>query len=105
MLDNVFFIVFSGSHGTAWNLDLSESSAEIVQPLIILDFAVMRNEGKTKDSMMDMVAHEIGHYISGHMRVSNDFDCERKADDPAEKWGLKRYYDNYDKFEKMKNQK
>ena len=100
VLSNTIFIVFSGSHGVACNLNLLESCAENVQPLILLDFAIMRNEGKTKDRMIDTVAHEIGHYILGHMETSKDPTCERKADDLAEKWGFKRFYNNYDKFEK-----
>jgi hypothetical protein len=87
----------------ACELNLPAFSEEITQPLILLDFALMKNEGETKDHIMDMVAHEIGHCIPGHMGVNDDYDCEKKADDLAEKWGFKRVYDNYDKFEKLKS--
>jgi len=103
VLDEVTFIVFSGSYGLACKLHLPASSERSVQPLILLDFTLMRNEGRTKEHMMDTIAHEIGHYISGHMGISSDRGCERKADDLAEKWGFKRIYESYDyeQFEKI----
>ena len=89
-LNGVIFIIFNGCHGVTCELNLPASSEGITQSLKLLDFALMKNEGEIKDHIMDMVAHEIGHCISDHIRVIDDYDCERKADDLAEKWGFKR---------------
>ena len=56
----------------------------------------MRKEGNTDDNLMNIISHEIAHYILGHMDMNfSDFDGERQADNLSEKWGFKRVYDNY----------
>lgn len=92
VLDNVVFVVL-GLWGTVQNL----RPTEVGRPLIMINFALMRNEGATDDDLMDTVAHEIAHYILGHADMSfSNLDGERQADDLSEKWGFKRVYNNYD---------
>jgi len=102
VLEEALFVLTSG-YGTLHELyfPVPPKTKEIRQPLIILNFALMRNEGKTEDDLMDTVAHEIGHHILGHHRLHNDPAGERKADDLAEKWGFKRAYYNYEQFERL----
>ena len=81
-----------------------QKTKRIEQYFILLNFSLMKNEGKTKMDMMNTVAHEVAHYILRHYSGSIDADPkdERHADDLAEKWGFKRTYkeSDYDWFEK-----
>jgi Zn-dependent peptidase ImmA (M78 family) len=73
----------------------------IEQPVIMLNFSNMK---KSKSYQMSAVAHEIAHYILGDYlgspKKKKDKKAERHADDLIEKWGFKRVYKSYEKFEK-----
>jgi len=60
----------------------------------------MRTE---KESViMDTIAHEIGHYVSGHDKVeckTKSMEKEMEADNLAVKWGFKKPYRDYKIFE------
>jgi len=101
VLDDVLF-VFTSCYGTVRELyfPIPPKTKEIRKSLIILNFALMKNEKRTESDMMDTVAHEIAHFILGHVILHDDFLCERKADDLSESWGFKRAYDSYEHIEK-----
>jgi len=68
----------------------------VEHPLIVLNF----KKRMSKSRKMDTIAHEVAHFILGHHKVRNLTDQrkiinERKADDQAEKWGFKRYHEDY----------
>jgi hypothetical protein len=68
----------------------------VEHPLIVLNFKKRMNESRK----MDTIAHEIAHFILGHHKVRSltnqrKIINERKADDQAEKWGFKRYHEDY----------
>lgn len=69
--------------------------AKIQQPLISLNFAVMKNE--SKHIKMSIVAHEIAHYILGHnsMNGKNAEEVEKEADDLTVEWGFERTWESY----------
>lgn len=101
VLDETLFVLMS-AYGTIEILSfpVSPETKEVGVSLIIMNFALMRNEGRTERDLMDAVAHEIAHYILGHDHHSVlGSDNERKADDLTEKWGFKRAYDSYEEFE------
>lgn len=72
-------------------------------PIIVLNFSVMRKpstfEGNSKEYRKSTVAHEIAHFILGHLNMADDPKKERKADDLTEEWGFKRAYKSYEQFE------
>ncbi|MFQ5965587.1 MAG: ImmA/IrrE family metallo-endopeptidase [Candidatus Scalinduaceae bacterium] len=68
----------------------------IEHPLIFLNFKGRMN----KSRKMDIIAHEVAHFILGHHKILNRVEQreninEGKADDLAEKWGFKRVYKDY----------
>jgi hypothetical protein len=75
----------------------------IEKPIIMLDFCKMRRpakfEGTSSEYRQSVIAHEIAHFILGHIDTSSDLGIERQADDQAERWGFKRAYQSYEKFE------
>ena len=106
VLDEVIFVICSG-YGTVHELffRIDSKVKEIRRPLIILNFALMRKEGKNESDMMDTVAHETAHFMLGHTHLHNDPEGERKADDLAESWGFKRAYKDYTHFERQVKKK
>jgi Zn-dependent peptidase ImmA (M78 family) len=106
VLDEVIF-VHTTAHGTIFKglftkpLDEKElrkvkkdQSVSIENSLIILNFKGVKDSEK-----MDIIAHEIAHYILGHDTIGNeDEDSEKTADDLTEKWGFKRAYKSYTRF-------
>jgi len=110
VLDEVMFIIVGGWQGHGTRLLFNEAVNEkdtkrigdriyiqVKKPVIFLDFSKMKRESKSRK--MDTIAHEIAHFILGHGGVTNDEEAERKADDLSEKWGFKRVYKSYKKFE------
>ena len=75
-------------------------------PLILLNFGLMRNEKVPESVIMDIVAHEIAHFVLGHHTIekSHDPHNEREADDLVEKWGFVRVYseEQLKKFDRNK---
>lgn len=68
----------------------------VEHPLIFLNFKSRLN----KSRKMDMIAHEIAHFMLGHHEISDrakqkENVNERKADDLSEKWGFNRCYKDY----------
>ncbi|MBU4308804.1 MAG: hypothetical protein KJ566_03340 [Nanoarchaeota archaeon] len=115
VLDEVVFILMgSGCAGTIDQLCFTKFtkdaqdkkewgdgfSLSFTQPLILLNFSEMK-----KGKEMDLIAHEIAHFILGHIpNPLKNFPVEREADDLTEKWGFERNYKekDYKKFEKTK---
>lgn len=66
----------------------------MIKPLVVLNFA------KAKDSeKMDIIAHEIGHFVLKHNsteHIGTWEEDEKAADDLAEKWGFNRSYKEYE---------
>ena len=75
--------------------------AKIVQSFIILNFKHVKNSKK-----MDLVAHEIAHFILDHHRLDNrsNPNNEENADDLAEKWGFKRSYKSYSQLKRVEKE-
>ena len=107
VLENVKFI-FSYAAGTSVSMffhkPIIESKEfgkyiEFEQPIIILNFKEMK-----KGTEMDVIAHEIAHFILGHNNPEKRCNgkIEREADNLAEKWGFKRSYtkEQYMEFER-----
>ena len=65
-------------------------------------FGLMSKEELTESEKMDVIAHEIAHFVLGdHMAEKrSDPYNEREAEDLIEKWGFKRGYVSYEQFEK-----
>lgn len=61
---------------------------QVEKPLIILNF----NRKIARSKKIEIIAHEIAHFILGHYRFINHsrLDKEEEADDLIEKWGFKR---------------
>jgi hypothetical protein len=57
-------------------------------------------EGDPGEYKKSVIAHEMAHFILGYHKLSSDPEAERKADDLTEKWGFKKVYASYEKFEK-----
>jgi len=75
--------------------------AKVVQSFIILNFKHVKNSEK-----MDLVAHEIAHFILDHHKLDNrsNPDNEKAADDLAEKWDFKRSYKSNSQFKRAKKE-
>jgi len=97
--------VHTSAHGTICELyfPVPLNTKEIRRIVILLNFALMKNEGKTDSDMMDTVAHEVAHIILGHHDIKGHDDPagEKAADNLTEKWGFKRAYNNYKHFEEI----
>lgn len=104
-LDEVMFIAMSeeiyGWFGHVYLLKpLKECKkwgfeVKIQQPIISLNFAVMKNE--STHFKMSIVAHEIAYYILGHhpMNGKNPEEIEKEADDLIVEWGFERTWKSY----------
>jgi hypothetical protein len=63
---------------------------------ILLNFKGMRSER----SKVDLVAHEVAHYVLDASGINEGGEAaERAADDLCEKWGLRRAYKDYGRFQ------
>lgn len=107
VLENVMFI-FSYAAGTSLSLFFRKpiikskefgEYIEFEQPIIILNFKEMK-----KGTEMDVIAHEIAHFILGHnnQEKRGNGKIEREADNLTEKWGFKKSYteEQYKDFER-----
>ncbi len=107
-LDEVIFVIVTAKGVTAKvslpvtlrKEDLRQSGetyhTTVEHPLIFLNFKSRLN----KSRKMDMIAHEIAHFMLGHHEIPDRAKQkknvnERKADDLSEKWGFKRCYKDY----------
>jgi len=88
VLDEAYFIVVAGYHGRVEKLHFIMNSE---MPVILLNFSEMEKDGLSESRMMDTVAHEIAHFVLGHM-VAGGAEREKEADDLIEKWGFRRAY-------------
>jgi predicted Zn-dependent protease with MMP-like domain len=105
ILDDVLFI-FTSAYGTTFNLFFpSPLKKQVVeQKCIILNPALQEKEKKTDEGIQDTIAHEIAHIILNHFG-SSDPNFEKEADDLIEKWGFKRAYKDYTRFNFMREKK
>ena len=112
VLNEVCFM-FTRASGTVENLSLSKTFKKnelkfksigldqditpvtLEQPVIVLNFSEMK-----KGRELDIIAHEIAHFILGHHKSQNNPSNEREADDLTEEWGFKRAYKDYKQFER-----
>lgn len=60
-------------------------------PVIILNFSEMEKDRLSESRMMDTIAHEIAHFVLGHL-IAGGAEQEREADNLIEKWGFRRAY-------------
>ena len=102
VLDQVCFIIAGEAQGTVFKFQFNEP-----QPIgktlffILLNFAEMKQD--SEDDKMRTVAHEIAHFILGHDALI-DSGGEKEADDLIEKWGFKRIYQSYGRFDTEKKE-
>ena len=82
-------------YGCVFNLYIKnpKRNKKVKQPIILLNFAAMEKE--SRPFKMDVIAHEIAHFIKGHHNKhpnNNDeyIKQEKEADDLIEKWGFNR---------------
>ncbi len=101
ILEEVLFI-FTSAYGTTFNLFFPKQAIE--QKCIILNPALHEKEKKTDEGIQDVIAHEIAHIILNHFG-SNDPNFEKEADNLIEKWGFKRAYKDYTRFNFMREKK
>ena len=84
--------------GQGWVED-AQVLVEIKVPLILLNFALMEKEGVDEEKMRTTVAHKIAHFIlRHHIIIKPRAHAEKEADDLIVKWGFKRAYQNYERF-------
>ena len=74
---------------------------EIEVLLILINFAEMEKEEMDEEGMRTTVAHEIAHFILEHHKNGGGPEKEKEADDLIEKWGFKRAYQSYERFNKF----
>lgn len=110
VLDEVVFVIMSYASGTVLNAHFTKdikkadfrqfpttSVISIKQPLIILNF-----EGMKKGREMDVIAHEIAHFIlKNYPLTGKPASVEKETDDLTERWGFKRGYKSYKELEKI----
>jgi hypothetical protein len=66
-----------------------DAIVKIKAPMIVLNFSEMKISGMKKYTEMDVIAHEIAHFVLGH-KTGGGSNREREADDLCEKWGFNR---------------
>ena len=109
VLNNVRFILINATtYGACRGLNFSEIVKNVRKiekgylvrkriQLILLNFYAMEQRKKSKEYIINVIAHEISHYILGHSDISKRGrpNNERDADNLIEKWGFKRFYKTY----------
>ena len=96
------FLIMQGYQGYYVEVPCSPHHEEKIWELIALNFTTMKD--LSTEEQMDVVAHEIAHYVLGHHvptvknPVSQEEEKRREieADDLCEKWGFRRGYDKSD---------
>ena len=86
-IDEVILFISGGINGNYIALNVAYRS---VLHVILLNFCGMNN--LNDQEIMTVIAHEIAHFILGHMTGGEA--NEKEADDLCEKWGFGRAYEN-----------